>query len=60
MHECHQVNIKLVIIAEVAQVLLPVLSADSCPNSILSPVANQKLACWKGARYLTTMARVSR
>ncbi|XP_020602235.1 uncharacterized protein LOC110041294 [Orbicella faveolata] len=55
MYKCHQVDIKLVIIAEVAQVLLPVLSADSCSNSILSPVANQKLACWKGALFLKTM-----
>ena len=47
MYKCHQVDIKLVIIAEVAQVLLPVLSADSCSNSILSPVANQS---WRAGR----------
>ena len=60
MHECDQEDIKLVIVAEVAQVLLPVLPADSCSNRILPPVANQKLACWKGTRFLKTMARVSR
>ena len=58
VYKCYQVNIKFVITAEVAQVLLPVFSADSCSNSILSPVAYQKLACWKKAPFLKTMARI--
>ena len=49
VHKCNQINIKLVLIAEVAQVFLPVRSADFCTDCILSPIAHQELSVWERA-----------
>lgn len=44
VNEGYQINVKLVAIAEVTEILLPVLSTDSGADGVLTPVAYQQLA----------------
>lgn len=57
MNQRDQIDIKLVIIAEVTQVFLPVWAADSVSNGGLSPVSDQHLTSWKGVPSFDSMAR---
>ena len=58
MNKCDQIDIKLVIIAEVTQVFLPIWSADTISDGVLSPVSGQHLTSWKRALSFDSRTRL--